>query len=134
MNIDIDGVTIGQARRIASLFSSADQSQSGTTDSFCSDDIGRYVIVRSRNEGINAGTLIHARDRCVILADARRIWWHKPADLKQSWYEGVANSGLSTDSKVSPPVEKKVIVEDYSITVCSSVAEQSIKAAKNHVG
>ena len=132
--MNIDEMTIGQAREISGLFSGAVQSQSRTTDELCSDDIGRYVIVRSRNEGINAGTLIHARDRCVILSDARRIWWHKPADLKQSWYEGVANSGLSTDSKVSPSVDKKVIVEDYSITFCSSAAEQSIKAAKNHVG
>jgi hypothetical protein len=88
--------------------------------------IGTFVIVRSRNEGINAGTVVAADETGVILADCRRIWYHKPADKSLSWYEGVAVSGLSNDSKVSGTVPYKVIIEDYSLTACSNTAKDSI--------
>jgi hypothetical protein len=89
-------------------------------------NIGRYVLVRSRNEGINAGVVVAADATGVVLAECRRIWYHRPAD-ETSWYEGVANSGLHPSSKISAAVCEKVIVEDYSITICSAAAEKSIR-------
>ena len=94
--------------------------------------IGKYAIIRSRNEGINAGTIIAADHAGVVLSDARRIWYHRPADRAESWYEGVANTGLSSDSKVSGIVAQKAIIEDYSVTLCSDVARKSIESAKAH--
>lgn len=91
--------------------------------------IGKYVIVRSRNEGINAGEVVAADDTGVVLKNARRLWYHKPAVKTESWYEGVANHGLSDDSKVSGVVSEKVIIEDYSMVACADVARQSIEAA-----
>lgn len=91
-----------------------------------SSQIGKYVICRSRNEGINAGYVVDLDDTGVILRDARRIWYYKPKDVNKSWYEGVAQSGLSDDSKVSCTVSSKVIIEDYSLTVCSEEAMLSI--------
>ena len=91
--------------------------------------IGKYVIVRSRNEGINAGEVVAADDTGVVLKNARRMWYHKPAVKTESWYEGVANHGLSDDSKVSGVVSEKVIIEDYSMVACTEVARQSIEAA-----
>lgn len=78
--------------------------------------IGKHVIVRSRNEGINAGTVELADNTGVILRNCRRIWYHKPKDSKLSWYEGVALSGLNSSSKVSGTVDRKAIIEDYSMT------------------
>lgn len=78
--------------------------------------IGKNVIVRSRNEGINAGTVVVADETGVILENCRRIWYHKPKDKNLSWYEGVAMSGIDSASKVSGTVDKKVIIEDYSMT------------------
>lgn len=89
--------------------------------------VGKYVICRSRNEGVNAGTVVAADETGVILKDCRRIWYHKPADRSLSWYEGVAVSGLSSESKVSGVVSKKVIIEDYSLTECTEKAKNSIK-------
>ena len=63
--------------------------------------IGKAVIVRSRNEGINAGIVILADATGVVLQKCRRIWYHKPKDTKLAWYEGVSVSGLSPNSKVS---------------------------------
>lgn len=91
--------------------------------------VGKYVIVRSRNEGINAGEVVAADDTGVILKNARRMWYHKPAVKTESWYEGVANHGLSDDSKVSGVVLEKVIIEDYSMVACTDVARQSIEVA-----
>ena len=93
------------------------------------DFIGKYVIVRSRNEGINAGFVEMADSTGVVLKEARRIWYHKPKDKSLSWYEGVAVSGLSADSKLSGVVGQKVIIEDYSITLCTEIAQQSIQSA-----
>ena len=93
------------------------------------DFIGKYVIVRSRNEGINAGKVVKLDDTGIVLEDARRLWYHKPANTNMSWYEGVAIEGLSKDSKIGAEVTK-LIVEDYSITVCSKEAEKSIRGAK----
>jgi hypothetical protein len=88
---------------------------------------GRFVIVRSRNEGINAGTLRAADETGCILENCRRLWRHRPAKQSVSWYEGVAISGLSTDyTRVSCTVPVKVIVEDYSLTLCTDHAEKSI--------
>lgn len=78
--------------------------------------IGENVIVRSRNEGINVGTVVVADETGVELKNCRRLWYHKPKDVNLSWYEGVANSGISSDSKVSATVESKFIIEEYSMT------------------
>jgi len=43
-----------------------------------------------------------------------------------SWYEGVALSGVSEDSKVSCTVGGKMIIEDYSMTICTEEAQNSI--------
>jgi hypothetical protein len=94
--------------------------------------IGKYAIIRSRNEGINAGEIVAADHTGIVLKNARRIWYHRPADKSESWYEGVANHGLSKDSKVSGAVIQKAIIEDYSVTLCTEVARQSIESAVSH--
>lgn len=88
--------------------------------------IGKNVIVRSINEGINAGTVVLADDTGVELKNCRRIWYHRPKDKALSWYEGISVSGLSIDSKVSNTVKRKVIIEDYSMTECEDEAFKSI--------
>ena len=95
--------------------------------------IGKKVIVRSRNEGINAGIVVLADETGVELKDCRRIWYHRPKDKNLSWYEGVAVSGLDSTSKVSGTVRKKVIIEDYSMTVCNDEAFESIMEIKPNV-
>ena len=94
--------------------------------------IGKYVLIRSVNEGVNAGKLIAADQNGCVLKNARRLWYMKPLSSSQSWYEGVANTGVSPDSKLSAPVSRKIIVEDYSITFCTDAAKKSIRRAPNH--
>ena len=92
--------------------------------------IGKKVIVRTRNEGINAGIVALADETGVELKDCRRIWYHKPKDKSLSWYEGIAASGISSDSKVSGTVSQKVIIEDYSMTLCTDKAFETIMELK----
>lgn len=125
--MNIDQLTIAQAREIAAMFPT-----NAPATSLASELVGQYVIVRSRNEGINAGFVVRADHTGIVLKDARRIWYHKPADKGMAWYEGVAISGLSDDSKLSAAVPLKAIIEDYSITVCTDVASESIQQAKAH--
>lgn len=115
--------------KLAQLLDNQPAKQSG--DVLGSRFVGKYVIVRSRNEGINAGKVLELDDTGVILEDARRLYYHKPANKELSWYEGVALEGLSKDSKVGAEVTK-LIIEDYSITVCTKDAEKSIRGAKTN--
>ena len=75
--------------------------------------IGKNVIVRTRNAGINAGTVVLADETGIELKNSRRIWYHRPKDKSLSWYEGVVVSGIDESSKVSGTVPRKVIIEDY---------------------
>lgn len=113
-----------------SMFS--DDSKAQTGNGLASRAVGKYVIVRSRNEGINAGLVVAADETGVILSNARRLWHHKPRVVSESWYEGVANHGLSDDSRVSAAVLEKVIIENYSMTICTDIGRQSIEAAVAH--
>ena len=116
--MDIDKITIGEAKELVSLLGNK------LSSSGLNYPIGKYVIVRSRNEGINFGKLVQADETGCVLEEASRLWYHNPQ--KASWYEGVALNGLKDDSKISVPT-CKYIVEDYSITLCESDAIENIK-------
>ena len=100
--------------------------------SIATNYIGKFVIVRSRNEGLNAGTVVASDKTGVQLKNCRRLWYHEPEDDALSWYEGVAISGLSEDSKVSASVSGKIIIEDYSMTIATEESEKSIMGKVPH--
>lgn len=94
--------------------------------SLASRMIGKSVIVRSNNEGLNAGIVVLADETGVELKNCRRLWYHCPKDKNLSWYEGVAETGLNEKSKISGTVSRKVIIEKYSMTECKKDAFKSI--------
>lgn len=132
MIINIDDLTLGQIKQISALTSGNINATQQVASSIYSRYIGKYVIIRSRNEGINAGFVKEADSTGIVLSEARRIYYHCPKDKNMSWYEGVAESGLSDDSKISIPIEEKAIIEDYSITLCSDKGKKSISGFKSH--
>jgi len=127
--MDLDQLTIGEAKELATMFANQVPSNSVATGSGL---IGKYAIVRSSNEGVNAGVISEMDETGIVLKDARRIWYHRPANKKLAWYEGVALSGLDGSSKLSAEVPLKAIIEKYSVTACTSVAEKSIREHKSH--
>lgn len=124
--IDINSLTIGQAREIAQMFA-AWQPQVQTDNGM----IGEYVIVRCRDAGVHAGTLESYVGREAVLTDARRLWYHRPAGTS-SWYEGCALYGLSKDSKVSATVSRMCLTETCDIVLCTETAARSIKEHPEH--
>lgn len=136
--MNIDDLTYGELKKIAALFNNSGEQfgkGSGLDDVFGKSSIfdsaiGKYVIIRSRNEGVNAGYLEAADHTGCVLTHARRIHRVISKDKSLSRYEGVSVSGLGDKSKISGKVEKKIITEDYSVTVCTETARQSIEEFK----
>ena len=122
--MNIEDLTLKDIFKLKTLFNNEETKQSSILD----DAIGRYAIVRSRNEGVNCGKVLQADETGIVLEDARRLYYHKPKDSNTSWYEGISQSGLSSDSKISGTTLKKYIIEDYSITLCTETAEKSLRS------
>lgn len=124
--MNTDDLTIGEVKQLTALLAPP-----GTRSNIYDRWIGLYVICRTRNEGVNSGKVIAADETAVILEDARRLYYHKPLNKNVSWYEGVARDGIDGNSKVGAAVEK-IIVEDYSLTLCTLDAEKSLRQVKDH--
>ena len=124
--MNIDDMKFSELKQIAALFNS------GQSSNLAASMVGKKVIVRSSNEGINFGEVVEADETGVILKGANRLWRHRPADKSMSWYEGVALSGLTSNSTTSPAVAQKAIIENYSMTICTDEAAKSIMEHTPH--
>lgn len=85
--MNINDLTIGQARELASLFGETPlfgEKKKGDQHPF----VGKYVIARCYAAGVHAGTVDSVDGDSVILSNSRRLWSWKAAD-------GVALSGLA---------------------------------------
>lgn len=129
MTINIDDLTLGQIKQIQALNALA-APQANANPNFKQVQ-GRYVLARTRNSGVIFGKVVEADYGYLHLVEARRLWRHISKDTSQSWYEGVANSGLGDNSRVSAEVER-FIVEDYELIPCSNAAIESIKGFKTN--
>ena len=92
--------------------------------------VGKYVICRTRNEGVNCGRVKELDETGVVLTEARRMWYHNSCD-DSCWYEGIAKNGISDDSRLSTK-STKLIVEDYSLTLCSEKAERMLSEKEDY--
>lgn len=96
--MDVDELTIGQAKEIASLFP---QKTASPMDSFAANKV---VLVRTYSAGVWAGLLARKAGAEVILRDARRLWYWKCA--KSISLSGVAVYGIDQkESKIAAPVD-----------------------------
>jgi len=113
--MNIEDITIRQAREIASLLVIQTQKQHPFS--------GRYVICRCYSAGVHAGLLVSQEGDSAILKNSRRLW---------SWVanDGVALSGLSQHGLKSGKLD--TLVPEIALTgvietiPCSQVAECSI--------
>lgn len=124
--MNIDDLKFGDLKTINEMFSLNQQQSKDIFKSY----IGKYVICRTRNEGVNCGFVKDLDETGVILDKARRMWYHDTAsDL--CWYEGISIDGPSDDTKLSASCEK-LIVEDYSLTICSEKASIMLVNMESH--
>lgn len=119
--MNINDLTIGQARELASLFS-----QSSSSDGL-NCHISEKVIVRTYSAGVWFGTLTQKSGTEVILKDARRMYYWKAR--KSISLSGVAVHGVSDKSKICPAISKQWLdaIEIISLTdvAINTIEDQS---------
>jgi len=85
---------------------------------------GKYVIVRTENAGVFAGTLKKREGGEVTLLNARRIWyWSGAASLSQLAMEGTSDP---EGCKFPCPVDEILVWEVIEIMPCTRKAKKSI--------
>lgn len=84
--MNIDDLTIGQAKALWTLFGAPDKSEK-----LANPYIGRRVIVRTYSAGVHIGTLKSAHGRECELVDALRLWKWEGGGLSLS---AVAANGI----------------------------------------
>lgn len=118
----IDNLTIGEAKALAAMFSGAKEVSK-------IDGGGRYVIVRSRDAGVQFGKLVEyaADGSTVTLKNARQMW---------SWT--AAQGGTLLDcamhgvraGKFSTPADSVIIIGACAIIDCTATAVVTLESAK----
>ena len=121
--MDINDLTIGQARELAKLLGAG----SGGIESGM---INKFVIVRCSDAGVHAGVLVSYDGRSCVLEESRRLWYWKVANNGFN-LSGVATEGLDDESKVGAPVRIH-LTENCEIIECTEKAEQSIRKIKTY--
>ena len=118
-NMNIEDLTIGQARELAKLFGGdlPRKIENGM--------VGKYVIVRCKDAGVHAGVLDCHEGREAVLSESRRLWYWKPA-AGAKFLSGAARRGLHPDSKVGAPIRVH-LTETCEIIECTPEAEASIR-------
>ncbi len=85
----------------------------------------KFVIVRSRDAGVHAGTLVSNKGRTVVLKDSIRIWyWSGAATLSELAVYGPKNP---TSCKFAVPVNEIALLEACEIIACEPAGEKAIK-------
>jgi hypothetical protein len=121
--MDINNLTIGQAKELANMFGNQSQSEG------INFGIGKNVIIRTYSAGVWCGTLAQKSANEVVLTGARRMWrWWAKESISLS---GVANYGINQDkSQIAPKVDG-VWLEAIEIIQTTEIAEKSIMEAKD---
>lgn len=118
--MDIDELTIGQARKLSELFGHTPTNK---------ELIGEYVIVRCRDAGVHAGYLVDYENRNVVLRDSRRLWYWVCAE-KQHSLSGVASVGIVPEkSKIPATVSTLILSDACEIIAASEKCRTSIQGA-----
>lgn len=120
--MNINDLTIGEAKELANLFNSKiDNNQPNGLSSL----IGRKVIIRTYSAGVHYGKLIEKAGTEVIIEKARRLWYWKTKNGGISISE-IANQGLDSSSKVCEEVELQWL-DAIEIIPCTESAIENIE-------
>lgn len=122
--MNIDSLTIAQAREIASLFGNPQsQAQQAKPHPF----VGEYVIARCYGAGVHAGEVVSIDGENVILKDSRRLWsWKAQDGIALS---GVAQHGIQKQScKIDTQNPLIYLTGVCELIPCTHAAKESINA------
>ena len=125
--MNIEDLTIGQARELAGLFCKAD---STSTHPFA----GEYCVFRGYRCGVYCGKLTRVvavgRESYFEVEDSRRMQYQKYVGFTLC---SVATQGIDGESKLSPPVpiHHLAVTDIEEIFPCSEHAERLMRGQKN---
>ena len=120
--MNIDDLTVGQARQLAAMF--AGQS---TPAAAPHPFVGRYVICRCSAAGVHAGEVVAVSGDTVTLKNSRRLWqWQARGGVALS---GVAQNGLA-GGKIDTPNPEIWLSGVCEIIPCSAKAQEDIENAR----
>lgn len=93
--------------------------------------IGKFVVVRTTQAGVHAGTLVSHDGQSAELAASRRLWYWKVAN-KGAFLSGVATEGLDHNaSKVGAPIDVR-LTDVCEIIPCNDAAAANIVEAPTY--
>ena len=119
--MNINDLTIGQAKELAAMFGGA------ARDQFTTPHIGKRCIVRTYASGVFCATVVAHDGRMVELHDCRRLWSWKAADGIS--LSAVATAGVVPANCRFPQVVAEMTVLDaLEIIPASPAALASIDA------
>jgi len=123
--MNINDLTIGQAKELTALFRGQSQATPSTNLM-----VGEKVIIRTYSAGVHFGELIEKCGTEVILRNSRRLFYWKTKNSGISLSE-VANAGLDAESKVCAPVKLQWL-NAIEIIPCSNEAIKNIEAQNEY--
>ena len=90
--------------------------------------VGKYCIIRGRSFGVFAGTVEEVDDTCILVKNARRLWyWDGSASISQIAVEGVT---APQNCKFSMAVESIVLRDYIEIIPATEQAQKSVEGVK----
>lgn len=119
--MDIDNLTIGEARKIAQMF--------GGLAPATSPHIGQKCVIRCYASGVHFGTIIAHNGREVTLSGARRLWRWDAKDHGISLSEVANHGGTSGCHRFCEVVEIITLLDAIEIIPASAAAASEIEAA-----
>ena len=128
MNMNINDLTIGQAKELTALFGNAQQQQQQQPAS-PNSMVGKKCVIRTYSAGVWFGEIAEKSGNEVIVKNARRMWkWWAAEGISLS---SVALHGIKQDkSKIVKPVPA-VWLEAIELIPASDKAIASIEGAPN---
>ena len=122
--MNIDNLTIGQAKELAALFSGAQPQQSGLNNM-----IGKKCVIRTYNAGVWFGEIAEKAGNEVIVKNARRMWrWWAAKGISLS---SVALHGVKHDESKIVEAVPAVWLEAIELIPASDKAIVNIEDAPN---
>ena len=122
--INIEELTIGQAKELATLFSAPQQPQTDLNSM-----LGKKCVVRTYSAGVWFGEVAEKSGNEVILKNARRIWyWHAAESISLS---AVALYGINQDKSKIVAAVPAVWLEAIELIPASDKAIADIEGAPN---
>lgn len=116
--MDLDSLTIGDARKLAALFGGASAVSTITAiEPLHAHLIGRMCIVRSSGSGVWYGRLTGKDGQTCRLDNARRVW---------SWTGAASCSGLAltgpTGGKITAPIDGAIVENALEVLPATDAA------------